>query len=418
MNICVITSCYFPELTGVSTHVYNMLREYSKKGHKVKMLCPVYGLAEDVYPDYQNYLGEIFENVFVVPAPSRKIPQIEGFLIQFEDWQKWNLDDYIEDFQADVIIVEDPARCYDLSLLGIPKAHGYGKSIGVEYARKKNIPVVGMYHTNFTLHVDCVIPQQVPTPYRQDKDGVYQKIFAGYDVVLCACNEVFTFISSHGLNNVKHGRYVGINEEILSTTEKSSLVSDDGNIKLFYAGRLNRDKDIYGAIAIYNELKNLCPNVSMYIAGGGEGQDELRNYCLDKDDIVYLGKLTQVEVAKVYNSADIYFSPHPTETYGISILEAMSMELPVVTSDSGGPKDLVEKGVSGFRCSTTKEYIQALKCLVEDKALRQEMGKRGRKFASQYYCSNCVDNFLNEIEILKERRKNDETVLLYNSSIQ
>lgn len=216
MNICIIGSTFFPELTGVGVHIKNMVHEYSKKGHRVLLLCPDYSVAKDIYPDYEEYRGEIEENVFVVPVPSREVKVKDGRIIQFDHWSEWNLDDYIGDFKAEVIVVEDPARIYDLSVLGIPGACAYGKSIGVEYAGKRGIPVIGMYHTNFPMHVDCVMPPHVQTPYRLDKKGVYKRIFGDYDILLCACNEVYKFVSSHGLENVKVGSYVGINQNIFN----------------------------------------------------------------------------------------------------------------------------------------------------------------------------------------------------------
>ncbi|HEX3028858.1 MAG TPA: glycosyltransferase family 4 protein [Clostridia bacterium] len=397
MNICIIGSTFLPEMTGVGTHINNMMREYAKLGHKVLVLCPDYSIAEDIFPDYKDYIGELEENVLVVPVPSKDIFVVDGRLIQFAHWSEWNLEDYIGGFLPDALIVEDPARIFDLSILGVPGACAYGKSIGVEYAREKGIPVIGIYHTNFPMHVDCVAPAHVPTPYRLDKCGVYKKIFSGYDIILCACNEVYKFVAGHGLGNVKAGAYVGINQNIFSNSEKSNLVNSDENIKLFYAGKLDKDKDIYNTLEIFRNLKRTHEKVNMYIAGGGVGEDGLREVCTREKDIIYLGKLNQSELVKVYNSVDIYLSPHPSETYGLSILEAMSRGVPVVTADGGGPKNLVEKGVSGFRCTTMDEYMNALKLLAEDSGLRYRMGQAGKKFAGNYYCNRCADNVLNEI---------------------
>lgn len=56
----------------------------------------------------------------------------------------------------------------------------------------------------------------------------------------------------------------------------------------------------------------------------------------------------------LYDASDIFFSPadHLQETFGLTILEAMAHELPVVASDWGGYRDLVQHGRTGFLVPT------------------------------------------------------------------
>ncbi|HEX3028859.1 MAG TPA: glycosyltransferase [Clostridia bacterium] len=399
MNICIISSTFLPEMTGVGSYVKSIMDEFSQKGHKVLLLSPDYSLVEDIFENYMDFIGEIGPNMCVRPIPTIVNP-LRRDKVQFAHHTKWNLEDYIGSFQPDAVIVVDPQRIYDLSLFGFIGGEAYGKCIGVEYARKKGIPVVAMYQTHFPLIADSFIPEHVPTPYRMDRSGVYRRIMAEYDIVLCACNEVYRFVAGHGLENAKAVVYVGINRNIFSEQGKSNLVKDDKSIKLLYAGRLDADKDINQIFDIFRNLKRECPKVSLYIAGGGTGEMAFREICREEADITCLGVLDQRELVKVYNSVDVYLSPHPTETYGLSVLEAMSKGLPIVTADRGGPRDLVEKGVSGFQCGTMDEYVDALKLLVEDADLRHRMGQAGRDFAGSYYSDKCADNVLRELEIL------------------
>lgn len=63
---------------------------------------------------------------------------------------------------------------------------------------------------------------------------------------------------------------------------------------------------------------------------------------------------------------------------GQKLVEYMSMGLPVVASDVGENKYIVENGVDGFLVSTPEEWLAALRRLVEDRNLRNELGNKGR----------------------------------------
>ena len=65
-------------------------------------------------------------------------------------------------------------------------------------------------------------------------------------------------------------------------------------------------------------------------------------------DAVFTGYLAGEALATAYASADIFVFPSTTDTFGNVILEAQACGLPVIVSDVGGPRELVENGVNGF----------------------------------------------------------------------
>lgn len=64
-------------------------------------------------------------------------------------------------------------------------------------------------------------------------------------------------------------------------------------------------------------------------------------------DVTFTGKMTGVDLAECYASADVFVMPSRTETFGIVILEAMAAGLPVAAFPVTGPIDLVKSGVTG-----------------------------------------------------------------------
>ena len=107
---------------------------------------------------------------------------------------------------------------------------------------------------------------------------------------------------------------------------------------------------------------------------------------------------------KMYLSSDIYVMPTNKDNYGVVFLEAMSAGLPIVSTTSMTVPEIVQEGKNGFLVKTNfshenyygrkEEYerirkkvdwnivnqlVEKLSILIEDKKLREKMGKRGRK---------------------------------------
>ena len=71
------------------------------------------------------------------------------------------------------------------------------------------------------------------------------------------------------------------------------------------------------------------------------------------------------------------------EDYGFVTVEAFSATKPIITcTDSGGPTELVQPGVSGLVTEPTSEALaSAIGTLMNDRSLAQEYGAAGRQFA-------------------------------------
>ena len=72
---------------------------------------------------------------------------------------------------------------------------------------------------------------------------------------------------------------------------------------------------------------------------------------------------------------DIFAYPIRDEAFGIVLLEAMAMGLPIVTFDVGGISDIVKHGETGFLVSTWDEFSQRVKELLSDFSLYKHMSK-------------------------------------------
>lgn len=96
-------------------------------------------------------------------------------------------------------------------------------------------------------------------------------------------------------------------------------------------------------------------------------------------------------VASLYSAADVYVinSQGLGETFGRVTIEAMAFGLPVLGTDAGGTKDIVEHNVTGLLYPLGRPGVQVLseniQFLLKNPSMRQEMGMRGRKMVEKMY---------------------------------
>ena len=94
----------------------------------------------------------------------------------------------------------------------------------------------------------------------------------------------------------------------------------------------------------------------------------------------FTGYLTGKELASAYASADLFVFPSTTDTFGNVIIEAQAAGLPVIVSNLGGPKELVDDGVDGLitKARDATDFTNAIRRLVEDVELRKQMSAAAR----------------------------------------
>jgi N-acetyl-alpha-D-glucosaminyl L-malate synthase BshA len=103
------------------------------------------------------------------------------------------------------------------------------------------------------------------------------------------------------------------------------------------------------------------------------------------EDVFFLGN--QVDIADLLSIADVYFLPSETESFGLSALEAMACEVPVVATRVGGLPEVVADGETGFLCDVgnTEQMSQRLWELGMNRALRDRMGRAARARALELF---------------------------------
>jgi glycosyltransferase involved in cell wall biosynthesis len=120
--------------------------------------------------------------------------------------------------------------------------------------------------------------------------------------------------------------------------------------------------------------------VPLRIAGTGPQEGQLRELAAGNPRVSFTGFLDDERLADAYAaSLAVLFAPYQ-EDYGYITLEAMLSGKPVVsTTDSGGPTELIEDGVTGLIAEPTPEAIAAaIDRLLGGRRAARRMGRAGR----------------------------------------
>ena len=129
-------------------------------------------------------------------------------------------------------------------------------------------------------------------------------------------------------------------------------------------------------------MHSLPEDVHLVIAGRWD--PTYRAYCRKLLDALprrvhEVGLLPDEQRAHYYSMADVYVSPSLLEGFGITPIEAMACGTPaIVTSASSGPEEVGEAGLVVPPCDP-QALASAIARLLEDRDLRQELGRRGRE---------------------------------------
>ncbi len=158
--------------------------------------------------------------------------------------------------------------------------------------------------------------------------------------------------------------------------------------RLLSVGRLVHQKGLDLAMHALGGLKEL--SWEWRIAGDGPQRETLQSLANElgiADRVEFLGWQSRKQLLTCYRQANIFLFPSRHEGMPNAMLEAMASGLPVVASSIAGNEELVIDGKTG--CLVTPEDIEALrdalKTLLADAALRQQMGAASRRHVEDNY---------------------------------
>jgi glycosyltransferase involved in cell wall biosynthesis len=177
-------------------------------------------------------------------------------------------------------------------------------------------------------------------------------------------------------------------------------ITDDEIIIFFPGGARSKRKgglDLIKSIALLKSHKFRC-------IVSGESRElgwekEFKN-AIDKADLnnffTFLGELNYKELPSYYALSDIVVYPSSFEGFGLPILEALACEKPIICTDTGEAKYIIDNGINGMivEVHDSSKLAKSLNKLLSSKDMRKNMSKAAKITAEKYSWQKCSTQIL------------------------
>ena len=329
MKIIQFSDSFLPVMDGVGNVTYKYAKCFGEKGHESYVVAP----QKDT-----GYRGSFpFEIIDYIGIPLAGLKSYDVGLPALDN----NCRNRLRMIDADIVHVHSPFIA------------GHA---GIAYAQKRDIPVVGMFHSkyydDFLQITGMELLADVGVKYVVD---FYEK-----------CDEVWAVSRSSAEVLHSYG-YEGEIQVIPNGTDIPALISDvdvdaeygtKGENVLLFVGQLNRKKNIQ---CIMEAVSLLKVQYKLILAGQGPHEKEFRKLADElniADKVVFTGHISDPAVLNaLYKRADLFLFPSLYDTSGLVVREAAAVGTPSVVVRGSSASECISDGKNGFLCDNTPESL-------------------------------------------------------------
>lgn len=358
MRIGIVCPYAWDAPGGVRSHVADLAQTLIARGHEVSVLAPID--EHDEVPDWivdggrpvsVPYNGSVAKLSFGVKSTGRV--------------RRW-----IRDGNFDVLHVHEPLAP-SLSLLACWVGRG---------------PIVATWHSSSERS---------------------RMLSAGFYIAQTAMEKVIARIAvSEDARRFLVGHVGGDAVVIPNGVRVSDFVTDErlpafdpDRPSMVFLGRMDEPrKGLHVLVGALPEIVAKVPDVQVVIVGPGDIEEQRES--LDpsvRDNVVFLGRVSDSDKARAFASADIYIAPHTGgESFGIVLAESMAASTAVLASDLPAFRNVLADGEAG-RLFPTGDCAALAKAAVElltDAPAREALVTAGRSRVKDFDWDHVVDDVL------------------------
>ncbi|MBU2912406.1 MULTISPECIES: glycosyltransferase family 4 protein [Reichenbachiella] len=343
-----------------------------------------------------NFPKDRFDLLIVTPHPPKDmsgidfkilicpyigLPFQEGYRLGLPGRMK-GLKAELDKFQPDVLHFTSP------SLLG---------RYAIKYAKRNNIPVMTIYHTHYPTYFKYYLGK-IGDFFL---GGLFNQGMAWYyknaNLTLVPTGPVRRDLEKLGIKRdtmAIWGRAIHANR-FNPEFYREDFFKDrvpEGNKTVLFVSRLIKEKNVAVLADMYQLFERKNKKITMVITGEGPEREWLEERM---PKALFTGKLRGDELSQTYASADLFFFPSASETFGNVVLEAMASGTPVVAADACGPSDIVKNGVTGYLAApgSLRGFYKRILTILGDDHLRERMSRQAFEYAN----AKTIDNLHAEL---------------------
>jgi 1,2-diacylglycerol 3-alpha-glucosyltransferase len=374
MKILYVSDVYFPRINGVSTSIDTFRRELRSLGHTVHLIAPDYQAPSDDESD-------------ILRVPARHLPMDPEDRLMRHGWAM----NHLARLQAEK---------YDIVHVQTPFVAHY---LGLDFARKMNIPCVETYHTFFEEYFYHYIPFLPKSLLKAVARRISRRQGNSLDGMVIPSRPMLEVLLHYGV----HTRA----EVIPTGLQPSSFVPGDGagfrkrygiaadRPVMLFVGRVAFEKNIGFLLQVVEQVSRTVPDVLFLIAGEGPAREPLEKQAFQLGlaaHVKFIGYLDRhTELNDCYRAGDVFVFSSRTETQGLVLLEAMAQAVPIVSTAEMGTRDVLVEGC-GVRIADEElqDFSAKVVRLLQDRQERSRLGHLGREYASLWSSTSMAERML------------------------
>lgn len=364
MKIALVSPYDFAYPGGVCNHISCLEQQFIQMGHEVKIVAPA------------SKAASTFGDRFIAVGKPRPIP-VSGSIarITLSPWLSSRIKAVLDREHFDICHLHEPLM----------------PMLCTTVLRLSNVPNVGTFHASGGKPW-----YSFGTPIGK---SILKKWVRKLDGKIAVSEPAMEYVSKYF-----PGDYTiipnGVDSKHFSPDVPPIEEFSDGKLNILFVGRLEKRKGLDYLLEAYKQIKPEFPDSRLIVVGPGKRLRKKYERRVTRDrlkDVVVIGYAAYRDLPRYYQTADIVCCPATgRESFGIVLLEAMSVGKPVVASNIQGYNSVVTHGAEGLLVppKNAEKLAQALTSLMTDGALRQQMGNEGRLKAVQYDWENVAQRVL------------------------
>lgn len=249
------------------------------------------------------------------------------------------------------------------------------------------------------IHVDLFSEHRSKNFFYSNREE--ERAYSGMDKIICVsnnCREGFlrVFPSLVGKTTMI---YNPIDTHNILAKAKEPITETDGiftknRTNVIIVGRLSGEKNPYRVI----EAATLAKEKELPIKFHWLGEGELLEGLLKEREMRKLEENIEFHGFKknpypYIANADILLLPSDAEGFGLVLCEAMTLGIPVVSTPTAGPKEIIGENEYGLLADfSASDIIEKIQKLVEDENLRKRLIEAGKKRAEDFSVASALKN--------------------------
>jgi len=232
-----------------------------------------------------------------------------------------------------------------------------------------NIPV-GIYKVLFHANVKTIwVCNEVATLLNR-KSGIIWGAYYSLERYLVSFFNLIVANSSYTASSIRN-YYLSEPTVVRSGVEVRNIMNSDnmpdldkriGGDYLFSLSRIEKHKNLELLEKLAKHFERT--NIKIVVAGKGSDVSYLRDLENRYENILYLGGVSEDEKFYLYHNAKAFLFLPKAEPLGVTVMEAISQNTPVIAYNNGGPKEVILDKENGFLSNNDKEYIENVECIL------------------------------------------------------